>query len=168
MTSTHPAFDEALEAIRRRKGIVWPPAGPDTEPDDDEPEPLPPVAMPSRPVDLDARDTVFLRFIVLHDLSRPVSPNLGGKRQQRLKGLLRSQDSRCRYCGKTVGRKHSTLDHVVPLARGGMSTPDNLTLACNRCNGTKGDWTPTEWLGWLEQTAANVREFLNAGQFVSG
>jgi 5-methylcytosine-specific restriction endonuclease McrA len=40
----------------------------------------------------------------------------------------------CAYCGND-GPLH--LDHVEPLARGGMHTPDNLVPACQRCNLSK-------------------------------
>lgn len=47
----------------------------------------------------------------------------------------------CQYCGKN---EHLTLDHVVPKAKGGRSTWDNLITACSRCNTFKGDRTPTQ------------------------
>lgn len=40
----------------------------------------------------------------------------------------------CAYCGSD-GPLH--LDHVEPLARGGMHTPENLVPACQRCNLSK-------------------------------
>ena len=30
------------------------------------------------------------------------------------------------------------IEHIIPLVRGGSSTPDNLCLACYRCNEFKG------------------------------
>lgn len=41
---------------------------------------------------------------------------------------------RCTWCGcRTLpGRRH--VDHVVPLLKGGPTTPDNLVLACSACN----------------------------------
>jgi len=47
----------------------------------------------------------------------------------------------CQYCSK---KEHLTLDHVVPKAKGGRSTWDNLITACSRCNTYKGDRTPTQ------------------------
>ncbi|MGA5819719.1 HNH endonuclease [Kitasatospora sp. NPDC094028] len=32
-----------------------------------------------------------------------------------------------------------TADHVVPLARGGSSTAENVRVLCRSCNGRKGD-----------------------------
>lgn len=45
----------------------------------------------------------------------------------------------CRYCGEPVTADTATLDHIVPQARGGPSTPDNLATACLMCNSIKAD-----------------------------
>lgn len=50
---------------------------------------------------------------------------------------------RCRYCDTKDGPFH--LDHVIPVSRGGESTPDNLTVACAKCNMEKGARTVEEW-----------------------
>lgn len=39
----------------------------------------------------------------------------------------------------TVGASYPTIDHVVPLAKVGTHTWDNVRLACHRCNALKGD-----------------------------
>lgn len=55
-----------------------------------------------------------------------------------LRGLI----GECVYCGgRQVG-----WDHVIPLSRGGPNTPDNLVPCCGRCNFSKRDRTPDEWL----------------------
>lgn len=41
----------------------------------------------------------------------------------------------CHWCG---ARLHpATIDHIIPIARGGSHTPDNLVAACLRCNCSK-------------------------------
>lgn len=50
----------------------------------------------------------------------------------------------CHYCGKKVGAAALTLDHVVPVARGGTSTKGNVVPACAACNQTKKYLTPAE------------------------
>jgi 5-methylcytosine-specific restriction protein A len=52
----------------------------------------------------------------------------------------------CHYCEKTFKPKDLTLDHVVPLARGGKSTPGNCVVACRSCNENKKLHTPVEQL----------------------
>lgn len=86
------------------------------------------------------------------------SPNtltlqLKGKRYSRYRMLLLGRNPRCFYCGEEVTEISSTLDHLIPLSRGGTSGPGNLELACRKCNGEKNDSTPVEW---LEQIQAEV------------
>ena len=52
----------------------------------------------------------------------------------------------CHYCGKKFPREELTLDHIVPVARGGRSTRGNLVVCCRRCNQNKGMLTPAEQL----------------------
>lgn len=44
----------------------------------------------------------------------------------------------CAYCKKPFTKKRpSTIDHVIPLSRGGQHTISNLVLACKSCNSHK-------------------------------
>lgn len=51
-------------------------------------------------------------------------------------------NSPCFYCGS---KNQPSLDHIVPLARGGDHSIGNLTTACKPCNSSKGDSFITEW-----------------------
>ncbi len=42
------------------------------------------------------------------------------------------------YCGASVPRDEMTMDHILPVAQGGIATLDNVVLACKPCNGAKG------------------------------
>jgi 5-methylcytosine-specific restriction endonuclease McrA len=48
----------------------------------------------------------------------------------------------CTYCGAT---KNITVDHVIPLSRGGEHEAANLTAACYSCNSSKGAKLLDEW-----------------------
>jgi len=50
----------------------------------------------------------------------------------------------CHYCRKHVGPAALTLDHVVPVSRGGTSTKGNVVPACDACNKGKKFLTPAE------------------------
>lgn len=51
--------------------------------------------------------------------------------------LKRKYGSRCLCCGK---KADLTIDHIVPLSRGGLSTADNIQPLCQKCNNErKGD-----------------------------
>ncbi len=44
----------------------------------------------------------------------------------------------CMYCGAVLDAETATLEHIVPITRGGFDAKSNLTLACERCNKTVG------------------------------
>jgi 5-methylcytosine-specific restriction endonuclease McrA len=60
------------------------------------------------------------------------------------KSLFQRDRYRCQYCGDTPGVKELTIDHVVPISRGGRSNWDNCVLACVPCNARKANRTPDE------------------------
>ena len=43
----------------------------------------------------------------------------------------------CHYCNQCVAPSELTMDHLVPLIRGGRSTKSNLVPACKACNNAK-------------------------------
>ena len=47
--------------------------------------------------------------------------------------------NRCQYCGRRFPTSELSLDHVVPLSRGGPSTWENVVCACLPCNVRKGN-----------------------------
>ncbi len=55
----------------------------------------------------------------------------------------------CYYCGKRVKPSELTMDHLIPLSRGGTSTRGNLVPACKACNNKKRYLFPTEWEEYL-------------------
>ena len=50
----------------------------------------------------------------------------------------------CQYCGKRKAADGLTLDHIMPRAQSGHSTPENLVAACVACNNRKGNRTPEQ------------------------
>lgn len=56
----------------------------------------------------------------------------------------------CYYCGKKVGYAGLTMDHIIPLSRGGRSTKDNLVPCCKECNTRKKQALPVEWDEYLQ------------------
>ena len=50
----------------------------------------------------------------------------------------------CHHCGQVFHSKELTMDHLVPLARGGESTKVNLVPACKECNAKKKLHTPVD------------------------
>ena len=86
------------------------------------------------------------------------------------KGALRDCSQRCVYCATRLDQRTATLDHVVPLARGGAHDPGNLVVACGPCNRLKSDLLPFEFFArhpWAGENfvryARNVTRALKRG-----
>ena len=50
---------------------------------------------------------------------------------------------RCVHCGDP---RNLTMEHWVPLSRGGPHSKDNLYPMCLSCNAAKGDAAPENWI----------------------
>lgn len=65
----------------------------------------------------------------------------------RLRNSIKVRDHyTCRYCSVSLAAEPHLLlevDHIVPISKGGMSTPDNLQTLCWRCNRTKSNKVAT-------------------------
>ncbi len=74
-------------------------------------------------------------------------------RRLRRSSWWRSKVSRgiCYYCGRRFKPSELTMDHVVPLIRGGRSIKSNLVPACKECNSKKKYLLPVEWEEYLER-----------------
>jgi len=80
------------------------------------------------------------------------------KKRRKLYAICVKQKWLCYYCGvriymnksgETVSHKQSaTLDHFIPLAKGGDNRQMNLVAACFPCNNTKDAKFPTEFKGF--------------------
>lgn len=53
-------------------------------------------------------------------------------------------EGHCAICGKFVPYTEFTVDHIVPLAKGGNNDLSNLQCACGVCNRIKQDILPEE------------------------
>jgi 5-methylcytosine-specific restriction protein A len=55
----------------------------------------------------------------------------------------------CYYCGGKFKTMDLTMDHLIPIVRGGRSVAGNLVPACKECNSKKKYLLPTEWEEYL-------------------
>ncbi len=60
-------------------------------------------------------------------------------------------DGICYYCGEKFSFDELTMDHKIPLARGGSSEKSNLVPACKECNTNKKYMLPTEWDAYMDR-----------------
>jgi 5-methylcytosine-specific restriction enzyme A len=67
---------------------------------------------------------------------------------------------KCHYCGKKTPPSELTMDHVIPLARGGLSEKINLVQACKECNNKKKYLLPVEWDEYMKlvQESQDMKE----------
>ena len=57
---------------------------------------------------------------------------------------------RCYYCSQIVEPSRLTMDHVVPLVKGGRSEKNNLVACCKDCNTRKKTMLPQEWQEFMD------------------
>jgi 5-methylcytosine-specific restriction protein A len=50
----------------------------------------------------------------------------------------------CYYCGHKFDPDKLTMDHIVPLSRGGKTSKGNVVPCCKQCNTEKKYLTPVE------------------------
>lgn len=55
------------------------------------------------------------------------------------------QNAFCYYCDISLGKDKVTMDHIVPISRGGKTTKGNVVISCKECNNKKKYYTPIEW-----------------------
>lgn len=67
-------------------------------------------------------------------------------RQSRWWQNLIANNAKCHYCSCKLKKDEVTMDHVVPLVRGGRSTKGNVVIACKPCNNAKKDRLVMDWL----------------------
>ena len=65
-----------------------------------------------------------------------------GKTRQKRKALMARKGDRCHWCQAVVTLDTSTIEHVIPLARGGLDNANNRVLACKPCNHGRGHNMP--------------------------
>lgn len=63
--------------------------------------------------------------------------------------------AKCRYCRIALSGVSWSLDHQIPLSRGGCNDLSNLVLCCKRCNRAKGNMSGCEFLLLLELLEEN-------------
>lgn len=78
----------------------------------------------------------LMRYITLPQRGRLVSLTK--------RNLMLRDKCECQYCSHGLRTDNATIDHVLPVSRGGKNTWKNTVLSCKPCNNTKGSKTPAE------------------------
>jgi 5-methylcytosine-specific restriction endonuclease McrA len=69
-----------------------------------------------------------------------------------IRRIYNEQEGCCYYCGKSLTRYH--IEHKTPIVRGGSNDPENIAVACARCNLRKGYMTEQEFREVRAQSSA--------------
>jgi len=78
-------------------------------------------------------------------------------RQEKRLAIYMRDGLACVYCGDSIERGASlSLDHIIPVRRGGTNHQYNLVTACDRCNLAKGQRS-------VKQFIAATARYLNHG-----
>lgn len=80
----------------------------------------------------------------------------------------------CHYCPRLITARNLSLDHDIPICRGGSWHFANLAVCCSQCNGAKGILTGEEFnqllsllTHWPEEVQTNLLARLQAGGHIA-
>jgi 5-methylcytosine-specific restriction protein A len=75
----------------------------------------------------------------------PATQSHIGKERERARALRQTQwwkrklaDGVCYHCHERFPRELLTMDHLIPVVRGGHSDRSNVVVSCKECNTKKG------------------------------
>lgn len=64
--------------------------------------------------------------------------------------ILERSGGNCYYCKASVGFAHLTIEHILPISKGGTNEECNLAAACEQCNSSKRDRSLLDWQRRIE------------------
>lgn len=67
--------------------------------------------------------------------------------------ILERRHEPCLYCGTP---ESDSIDHKVPLSKGGSHTYDNLHMICKQCNTVKAKYTHDEYVDWIRRSYERI------------
>lgn len=84
--------------------------------------------------------------VVTHNRRAKAKGNGGKLSASIVQKLLTKQNNKCVCCGASLDNGYH-LDHIMPLALGGMNDDSNVQLLTPKCNMSKGSKHPDVWAG---------------------
>ena len=67
------------------------------------------------------------------------------REEKEIMNKVKQSSSNCYYCGCKLNNNQKTVDHKLPMSRGGKTTEDNLVVSCIDCNQDKDSMTEDEF-----------------------
>lgn len=73
------------------------------------------------------------------------------------------QNGLCAYCGQHRNIKYMTVDHIIPLSKGGTDDTENLQCTCKLCNRLKDNMLPHEFTLFIRGILENSMRIEKGG-----
>lgn len=121
-------------------------------------------------------EAVAAKFKRWYEKNKPANATRSRKRRERLRNVESTDAAsstvlaqiisscarmKCSLCGKNMPKSDRTIDHVIPIAKGGTGHIANLQVVHLRCNCSKRSKTPDQITGQHEMNFAGNRAHLN-------
>lgn len=78
-----------------------------------------------------------------------------GVSARRLMQKFKTQEFRCFFSGQVLEREEASLDHVVPIVKGGRHEESNIELVHATINRMKGSMMAEEFVQWCVKVAVH-------------
>jgi 5-methylcytosine-specific restriction endonuclease McrA len=72
-----------------------------------------------------------------------IAKRINGTPALNLRNLFIRDNGRCAYSGEYIAESEASIDHVIPVSKGGNNSWDNVVLASYEMNQKKSDFMPT-------------------------
>lgn len=66
-------------------------------------------------------------------------------KESEIRELIAQSEGKCFYCARLLSGSY-TLDHFIPISKGGARDKQNVRISCQPCNSRKGNRLPTDRL----------------------
>ncbi|MDH4246716.1 MAG: HNH endonuclease [Deltaproteobacteria bacterium] len=98
-----------------------------------------------------------------HEFTIEVDEDTLAREKRKAKELRDSQwwknrrgEGVCHYCRQRFPARELTMDHIIPLIRGGRSIKANLVPCCKACNSKKRYLLPQEWEEYMQSLSTGT------------
>ena len=99
---------------------------------------------------------------IINALAVAISPSLSSRKTSSFRKKIEKYKKTkqqsgvliCQYCGEN--KKNMTVDHIIPLSRGGEHKESNFIISCSACNRNKNTMTEKEYKEYLKRMKAQI------------
>jgi CRISPR/Cas system Type II protein with McrA/HNH and RuvC-like nuclease domain len=78
---------------------------------------------------------------------------------KRLRRLLEKQGYKCFFSGRPLEPNTASVDHLLPVSRGGTNTIDNVCVVHMDINRAKGTLTASEFIGLCREVVEHANRY---------